>query len=1012
MDTKTFLSTILPTRGVKYVMRLKPRPNHPKGDASIHHIAPDAEEMAELVQELDNKHRDCNIYFAMASYKEAQYKTHVGADGREFQYVVGRKQDNALNVKSLWMDWDVGKNSPDSYASRDDAVAALKTYLKATGLPTPIIVNSGYGIHTYWVFTEEVDAREWESVAKLQRIIMRHLGVKFDPSRDKDCASVLRPVGCHNRKAGKEPQLVRVVKGDVNALPAMEYKRRLRGYIDQNNLGAAVKPDAPAWAAAQGNLSTLEDSFPPSYAAIAVQHCKQMQEFAGTGGVVRDQWWRMLGVLKHCEDGDRFAHEWSAKHDTYSYEETQAKMDEWAFGPSCCDAFKQINPKTCEGCKHTCKSPVQLGHNEETTVPNIREIAAEAQNTLEATVEAAEEDSLDDGTPIGWPAGFGFDKAGDRVTQKVQDANGVWHDIKIATPLFYPVEQVRDEDGTYMFRMHVWIRGRVREFTMPTAKVADPRSLKMHLAGQQIHVINDKATASYMSNFMVEMAKKKEELDTYRQMGWKHDFKGWLIGDSLITEKEVRKVALSKAFSSDRKDLYDPKGTAEAWVRAVDDLYNREHGEPYQFAICAAFAAPLHDLMGISEWRGIPFALTTNESGYGKTTVNMIANSIWYDPEKGKISNSTAKAVLGVASEFNNLPFLLDEVTSYLKDPADMGDLLYAMSNGRGREGMSQTGGLRQNTPPWCGVCAMTGNRNILLQITENKLNPEAMQMRVFEIDLDTYPRIAPMEKGTSEYLALNESHRIAAQTLVVENSGVVGTEYIRYIMKNIDEVRKMLRKTSAVLTKHMDGDATKERFYYHLITTVLVGGYFARKLGLINFDINKLKVWCVEHVKRLRGVVAESCRTPEDHFAALMSDFVGRIVITKGFDKLDKRKNIIERHLGSPLRTGVAGRYVIGDEKERTQLYISVAAIQQWCIEKGLSYNALRRDFLDAGIVRLGHKEVNRKTGAVRIAIGRGVVEVHDLGNPWCLELDAERAAGLVLPKGTADVVPMPASA
>ena len=1002
MDTKTFLSTILPTRGVKYVMRLKPRPNHPKGDASIHHIAPDAEEMAELVQELDNKHRDCNIYFAMASYKEAQYKTHVGADGREFQYVVGRKQDNALNVKSLWMDWDVGKNSPDSYASRDDAVTALKTYLKATGLPMPIIVNSGYGIHTYWVFTEEVDAREWESVAKLQRIIMRHLGVKFDPSRDKDCASVLRPVGCHNRKAGKEPQLVRIVKGDINALPAMEYKRRLRGYIDQNNLGAAVKPDAPAWAAAQGNLSTLEDSFPPSYAEIAVRHCKQMQEFSQTGGVVRDQWWRMIGLLKHCEDGERLAHEWSAKHDTYSYEETQTKFDAWAFGPSCCDAFRQINPKTCDGCKHTCKSPVQLGHNEETIVPNIREIAAEAQNTLEATVETAEEDSLDDGTPIGWPAGFGFDKVGDRVTQKVQDANGVWHDIKIATPLFYPVEQVRDEDGTYMFRMHVWIRGRVREFTMPTAKVADPRSLKMHLAGQQIHVINDKATSSYLSNFMIEMARKKEELDTYRQMGWKHDFKGWLIGDTLISEKEVRKVALSKSFTNERRNLYATKGTAAQWADAVNELYNRPNGEPYQFAICAAFAAPLHEILGYTEWNGIPFALTTDKSGYGKTTVNMIANSIWYQPAKGKIADSTAKAVLGIASEFNSLPYILDEVTGYLKDPVEMGDVLYALSNGRGRERLRKDGGLSDSAPPWRGCCSITGNRNILMQVAENRLNPEAMQMRVFEIDLDTYPRIATMERGSKEYEQLNDRHSAITKTIVEECYGVVGTEYIRYLMKNIEEVRTKLMKTSQGMSKFMDGDATKERYYYHLITTVLVGGWLAKKLGYIQFDLNNLRDWCINHVKRLRGAVEEVTQTPEDRFAALMSDFVNHLLVTVHFSTLDSRKHHAESHVGLPLRNPIYGRYVIGDEKERPQLYITVTAIQQWCQEKGISFNALRRDFIKHGLVRFGHKEVNRQTGAVRISISKGVAGMPYIGKPWCLEMDAERVASMIQPEGT----------
>ena len=63
MDTKTFLQTILPSSGVKYVMRLKPRPNNPKGDASIHYIAPDAEEAAELILNLDRKFGITSVYF-------------------------------------------------------------------------------------------------------------------------------------------------------------------------------------------------------------------------------------------------------------------------------------------------------------------------------------------------------------------------------------------------------------------------------------------------------------------------------------------------------------------------------------------------------------------------------------------------------------------------------------------------------------------------------------------------------------------------------------------------------------------------------------------------------------------------------------------------------------------------------------------------------------------------------------------------------------------------------------
>ena len=47
-------------------------------------------------------------------------------------------------------------------------------YLAATGLPTPLRVSSGYGLHCYWVFTEAVDGDTWMGIARLQRAAWQH----------------------------------------------------------------------------------------------------------------------------------------------------------------------------------------------------------------------------------------------------------------------------------------------------------------------------------------------------------------------------------------------------------------------------------------------------------------------------------------------------------------------------------------------------------------------------------------------------------------------------------------------------------------------------------------------------------------------------------------------------------------------------------------------------------------------------------------------------------------------
>ena len=1020
MDTKTFLKTLLPESGIKFVASIRPRknPQPGKATATIHYPVADYDEAADKAILIDRTEANDNVYFAMASFKEVIYKTtaYKDKDGnpREFEYPAGRVQTNVRAVKCLWMDLDVGKAAEaNSYATRQDALASLKTYIDAVGLPTPIIVNSGYGLHAYWSFTEEVSADEWESTAKYQRVIMRHLGVKFDPSRDKDCASVLRVPGTYNKKPGKEPKLVKVVRGIVDRMPAQEYKRLLKKYVADNGLDSQVAPDVPEWARGLvGNLSGPDMEFPDSYAAIAVTHCKQMQEFRDTGGASEPIWYAHIGLMKHFKDGVKLAHEWSAKYAGYSAEETDAKLEQWTYGPTTCEKFKELNAEGCAGCEKTCKSPVQLGLTEEVTKPNITEMIEQAAAAATEVLNSLPSDETvgDDGAPVFWPEGFSYTPSTELITRRIKDKDGVWQDSPVATPLFYPVDQICQEDGTFALRMHIWIRGKAREFLLPTKHTADPRNLKIHLAANRVHVMDDKGAALCLSKQMVAMTKRREEINTYKQMGWHHDYQAFLIGDTLITKDSERKVVLGQRFPNDLRNCYKPKGNKQLWIDAVNELYNREYAEPYQFAICAAFSSVLNPLLGYSEWSGIPYAFTTSRSGYGKSTVNKIALSIWMQQTRDTVvCDATPKAVLGMASAMNNVPFLLDEVTKYMSDPADQADILYAFSNGTPRKGMTQDGALREASPGWNGNYPLTGNRNIMQQVTENKLNPEAAQMRLFEIDLDTYPRVATMSKGTPEYDALYETHSHLARTVVDECYGTIGVDFVRYIMAHQDDVREKLKRVSRGLAKHMNGgDATKERFYYHLITCVLVAGYYAKKMGLVSFDLARLRDWCIEHVRRLRLIVNEFQNTPEDNFANMMSDLVGKIVVTRNFAKLDGRSGYTETHIGRNLRNPICGRFVIGDEKERPQLYLTIRAVQQWCFEHGIQYTTLRREFIEREIIRFGAKGVNRDTGAARISIGRGVDDLPNLGKPWCLELDAERAAGIVTHALPADILPI----
>ena len=999
MDTRTFLEFVLPSNGVKYVAQYRRKLDHPKGGVFLHKAFQDLDLMSDAILDLDRSTND-NVYFAMASYKEVRFKT-VTRHDKEFTFVVGRTQDNASRVKCLWQDWDVGKaNDAASYATREEALAGLKTYLAATRLPIPLIVSSGYGLHTYWVFSEDVAVAEWESIARYQRVIMRHLGVKFDPSRDRDCASVLRPVGTRNKKPGSEPRMVKTIREPGDILPAAEYKRLLRGYVEAHGLTETLGVELPSFLKGGGNLLGVPVEYPPSHAANVVKFCAQLREFSITGGSSEPLWYANLGVLKHCVDGAEKAHEWSAKHAEYDEALTQQKFDQWSAGPTTCERFREINPEGCDKCPHTCKSPVQLGITDELPKPD-RVAVEQDQSSVADSPEPVEE--RDDGLPPCWPERYGYDRATECITTVMLNAKGVPELVRVATPLFYPVQMMFTEDGTFAFRMHMHVRGRVREFVMPTKAISDARSLKGYLASNQVYVMNDKAAVQYVSEYMTELRRRQEEISTYRQFGWHHDYKAFLIGDTLITATETRTVLLGTQLRGELAASFGTSGTVEEWRQGVNTLYNREHAEPHQLAICSAFGAILNPLLGSSMWNGIPYALTSDDSGYGKSTVCLIALSIYAHQSKEiVISDATAKAIPARASAMNNVPFLLDEITKYLTKPADMSDTLYAMSNGRTRIGLAQNGVERSRLPGWNTSVLITGNRNVMHHLSEHKLNPEATQMRVFEVDLQEYPRITTMIKGHADCKKYGAQHAALATHLIDNCYGEVGLQWIRFVMTNPTAVRDKLREVLGHLSKHMrdvDGDASKERFYYQWAACTLVGGYFAKKLGFIDFDLNNLRRWIVAHVAKLRQNVVEMKNTPQDHFASFMADVADKLLITKKFQKLDSRNDDkVEPLLNDrPLRNPICGRLVIGDEKERPKLYVTVQSVRDWCADKGIQYSRLRREWMDEGLLRLGTPGTNRATGGTRVRIGRGILGYQQLGSPWCLELDYFAAAGTI---------------
>jgi hypothetical protein len=334
----SFLSKILPKTGVYVLAEFR---NGLKS-APLHHFFNNVEELEASALKYDAT--GVNVFHACASYKTD----------------ANRKQENAGWMRSIWLDVDCMKeNDAKSYATRKEALAATLGMCETLGLPAPMIIKSGMGIHVYWVLDRDLTKDEWQTIVNAFSNALNSVNFKHDPSRTKDAASVLRPVGTHWRK-GDGVKAVELIHDapeysvDIfNAIVGQYSEARSAELIPSNvvslfqmtnDLGAGIE-------------------YPPSSAKEIIKHCAALNEVAETKGNVAEPLWRaMIGVVKHTTEGEAKCHEWSQGDSRYSQSETQAKIDGWVNGPTTCQHFSDLSDK-CKSCEHAGKitSPISLG---------------------------------------------------------------------------------------------------------------------------------------------------------------------------------------------------------------------------------------------------------------------------------------------------------------------------------------------------------------------------------------------------------------------------------------------------------------------------------------------------------------------------------------------------------------------------------------------------------------------------------------------------------------------------
>lgn len=796
-----FLKHVLPTEGVKCWLALR------KSDAGKSLRKQGFCDTLEQLEAALRKYNaeGWNVYTACAAFNSDE----------------SREQSNAMGTKAFWLDIDAGPGKP--YENADAALAALDHFCGQVGLVLPTVLFSGNGVHAWWALDEMLPAYLWPKVAGVFKKLTEKHGLHADPSRTADISSVLRVPETYNRKGTENPKLV--VCEEMEPVTTI---KELCGVLKRNNFGQPA-PMLPATTVDIGKASiNIYQSAEPSFAFRAVDHCAQLRHMRDmVGNIEEPLWYASLCVLAHCEDGRKAAHDWSCGHPSYTYEETEEKLAHahTASGPTTCHKFQALNAKGCEGCPHNVSSPILLGRG--------------------AVIAPVAPAILPDARP--WlPFGFRWGKNMEliAVVKDELDPNKLEHVVITKHALYLAGMRRSDREKDmrgYVFRRWFphegWVEFEISSKDFWGASWAGVMSAHGATLDPSVH----KLFRKYV--IRAEEAGRDVSMDQVRheQFGWKDDRRSFLLGNYMYSPDSTVSLAGVHKDLDLRAQLLLPQkgGSLEKWTAIASKFY-RVGLEAQGFGLLASFAAPL---MVFASQRdgGAIVSLVSPGSGKGKSTALDAVASVWGRLEAVQLKNNdTLVAKFGSMGRLCHLPLIYDEIETH--DPLVMQQFVRTFTVGRDKDRGRRDGTISQSIGNWQTIMITASNNSILDSLTIGTADPQAA--RVFELLIEQPEGIEFSKSG-----ALGDS--------LIANRGFAGQAYMRYVvMPSTMAWLAGPHGNDGVINNLIDhygdklGASSEHRYLIRILATTAAAAAIIRKMGLLEFDNNRMISWASEQMQ------------------------------------------------------------------------------------------------------------------------------------------------------------------
>ena len=757
-------------------------------------------------------------------------------------------EKDILCVTTLYADIDI-KGNAHAQTSLPSSVDEAINFLHSLKIKPSIVVNSGNGIHGYWLLDKpfiietEEDRKHISSIFKgfgryVNSEAKKH-GWKIDSVYD--LARILRVPGTINHKLGTGAKC-EVIEHSDNRHNISDFMQFIHSHEGASTVSKSVQ-------SVEKVVGKCE----------FIKYCKEHAE-----NLPEPLWHAMITNLAPLKDSKSAIHEFSKSYPKYSFDETERKIQR---------AIAENKPHTCEyirenlsfDCGKNCpvKAPIVYGlpsfeeqikeliSSEKISADkilskgtlrvcawaklNLPSEYARLKSKLKGKVNLRdfekavrfeskkkdESDSQGDLTPLdlkginlsgavvptGWEVSM---KSG--IQKVVRGTNSDELVVVCICPIVITKRLENFDDGTEKIELSFFRDGHWKRLVAPRSSVFNRTSIiKYADSGLPVSSKNAADIVAYLSDYENANLNVIPLVKSISRVGWldSSSFFPYIKNKDIIFESE-HKEAMRIAESM------TPTGSFETWLKSAKLLRANLFG---RFLLASSFASPMLEILK----HRVFFVHIWNDSKSGKTAAIKMAISVWGDPARLMGSfNATNVGLERMACILKHIPFAIDELQVLNSRKLSVENIIYSLANGFGRLRGSKDGTI-QETVSWRNSVITSGEQ----PMTKENSNDGAMT-RVLEL----YGKPCDNAEFAHQFHLISEN-----------NYGFAGKIFVEYLINNVIKNKNQADKQFEKMCKEIKHKCAENDDYSHLdnIAIVCLGDYYS---SISVFEENERDAW------------------------------------------------------------------------------------------------------------------------------------------------------------------------